>query len=77
MNAQLLKDKIKDSGLKITYVAEKCGLTYQGFSNKLNGINDFKLVEADKLRQILNISNADFESIFFDDDVGKMTTGRE
>lgn len=74
MNAKLLKDKIKESGLKITFVAESCGLTYQGFANKINGIRDFKLVEADKLKQILNISDDDFKAIFFDNDVDNTTT---
>lgn len=74
MNAQLLRDRIRESGLKMAYVAKYCGLTYQGFFNKVNGIRDFKVVEADRLKQLLNISDADFRLIFFDEDVDKTTT---
>lgn len=40
-NATLLKAKIDASGYKMKYVADRIGLTYQGFLNKIRNKTDF------------------------------------
>ena len=41
-NTKLLEKKIKESGKKISYLAEKCGLSYAGFRNCVTGKAEFK-----------------------------------
>lgn len=74
MNADLLRNRIKESGLKYGFIAEKCGLTYPGLLNKLNGVREFKLTEANTIKNLLKISDEEFCEIFFDHEVDKMPT---
>ena len=37
-----LREKIKESGYKLVFIANKIGLTYQGFLKKLNNDSEFK-----------------------------------
>lgn len=71
VDAEKLKQKIEDSGLKIGFIAGKLGLSHQGFLNKLNGEYSFKLDEIQKLCNTMNLSAEDRDSIFFADDVDK------
>lgn len=64
-NSVLLRKKIDESGYKLTFVAAKCGLTYQGFQKKLNNETEFKMSEACVLRDLLNMGADEFEAIFF------------
>lgn len=64
-NTELLRKKIDDSGYKMAFIAEKCGLTHQGFLNKLNNKTEFTMSEACILRDILNMTSEEFEAIFF------------
>lgn len=73
-NTELLKAKIDESGYKIHYIAEKCGLTYQGFLNKMNNKTQFTAPEIKTLRILLNLSPEDVERIFFADSVDKTST---
>ena len=41
-NQELLEQKIKESGKKITYLAEKVGLSYAGFRNCVTNKAEFK-----------------------------------
>jgi len=52
-----LREKIEESGLKLRYIAEKVGLTYQGFLNKLTNKSDFRAKEIQILCSLLNISS--------------------
>lgn len=73
-NAEMLRSKIDESGYKIHHIAEKCGLTYQGFLNKVNGKSQFTAPEIKTLRTMLKLSPDDVESIFFTDCVDKLST---
>lgn len=73
-NTELLRRKIDEAGYKLSYVAEQCGLTYQGFMNKVNNKSDFTAPEINKLRILLRLSPEDVERIFFTDDVDKSST---
>ena len=64
-----LRKKIDQAGFKLTYVAERCGLTYQGLKKKLDGDTEFKASEIAVLKDMLNLSDAEVHDIFFNDDV--------
>lgn len=63
-DVERLKDKIKSSGLKKVYIAEKLGISYQGYLKKENGQNDFVASEIATLKTILNLSDKDVSKIF-------------
>lgn len=77
VNEQLLREKISESGYKMQFIAEKCGLTYQGLLNKLTGVRPFKTTEAGALKDLLKLSNDEFNHIFFADYVGVESTVKE
>jgi hypothetical protein len=64
-NSEELKKRIRDSGLKINYVAERLGLTYQGLKNKLDNESEFKASEILELQKILGLADDDARRIFF------------
>lgn len=69
-DTKLLKDKIKSSGLKLGYIAEKCGLTRQGLYKKIIGKNQFTQNEIKILSDVLSIEPVvEMQSIFFASDV--------
>jgi len=63
---ELLRKKIDDSGYKLQYIAEKCGLTYQGFLPKLKGERQFVASEIAVLTRLLNLTPEEQQLIFFD-----------
>lgn len=71
---ELLRKKIDQAGFKLTYVAERLNLTYQGFKKKLDGDTEFKASEIAVLKDLLKLSDADVQAIFFDDDVDGQST---
>lgn len=73
-NTNLLRKKITSSGYRIQFVAQKCGLTYQGFMNKVNNLSAFTAPEIKALRELLKLSPEEVEAIFFADDVDEMPT---
>lgn len=64
-NARLLRWYIEKSGYKRKFVAEKIGLTYQGYLYKENGKNEFNQSEIEGLCELLSIPLKDKERIFF------------
>lgn len=66
---KLLRQKIDDSGYKIAFVAKQCGLTYQGFLKKLNNETEFKVSETMVLKELLHLTDEEWEEIFFKNDV--------
>ena len=64
-NATLLKAKIDASGYKMKYVADRIGLTYQGFLNKISNKTDFRAPEIKGLCELLHIETEEMEQIFF------------
>lgn len=59
-----LVDAIKSSGLKKVFIADKLGLSYQGYLNKENGKSDFTQSEIVLLKEMLGLSNKDVSEIF-------------
>ena len=61
-----LNKLIDESGLKRGYVAEQIGITQNSLVNKISGITDFKVTEAQALCRILSITDpTEMVSIFF------------
>ena len=61
-----LRNKIEEKGLKYSYLAEKLGLSRNGFALKVDGKNEFKASEVTKLCEILGITSLrEKERIFF------------
>lgn len=61
----MLNNKIKQSGLKKVYIAEKLGLSYMGYNKKVNGKSEFLASEIAVLKDLLNLSDKDVNAIFF------------
>lgn len=65
-NTDLLKEAIEKSGLKLGYLADKCGITRQALSNKITNRNIFTAEEIAVLCQELKINSlTEKERIFF------------
>ena len=65
-NEALLKDKIKESGKKINFLAKKVGLSYAGFYNCLKNKALFNSSQINILCEELNITSLkEKEAIFF------------
>ena len=64
-NTELLEEKIKQSGKKLTYLAEKIGLSYAGFRNCITNKAEFKASHIDILCKELNINVSEMKRIFF------------
>ena len=73
-NEALLRSKIKSSGYRIGFIAEKCGLSYQGFLNKSRGISEFRSDEIAVIKHLLNLTPEETEEIFFAMPVEKVST---
>ena len=64
-DTKMLKKKISDSGISITHIAKKIGITREGFYKKLNNETEFKASEICIIKQILNLSIEERDEIFF------------
>lgn len=59
-----LKSLVESSGLKKTFIAEKLGLSYQGYLKKENGKSDFMATEVSIMKDLLRLSNKEVSEIF-------------
>ena len=65
-NTELLEEKIKKSGKKISYLAEKCGLSYAGFRNCVTNKAEFRVSHVETLCRELEITSLkERQAIFF------------
>ncbi len=64
-NTIMLEEKIANSGYRKRYIAERIGLSYQGFLNKIRNKSEFKAPEIKTLCELLDISSDEKEVIFF------------
>ncbi len=77
MNYELLRAYIRDSGIKVSYLAEKIGMTRQSLHAKLNGSRTFTQSEIMALKIALHMNDEDFMRIFFAECVPETATSRE
>lgn len=74
-DTEKLLDLIKESGLKIGYIAMKLGITRQALYKKIRNRNKFSAIEIKILCEILCVTSLEEkESIFFANNVDKMPT---
>ena len=64
VNTKLLQQKIKDSGLKMSFIAEKLGRSRQALSDKIQGKTEFLPSEIRILCELLHLSDDDRRLIF-------------
>lgn len=62
-----LNERIKASGIKKSYIAERLGISSQHFSNKITGRTNFTIREAIAISHILNLTNEEFFYFFGSD----------
>lgn len=67
MNLVLLNEKIQEISIPKTVIADKMGISTQSLYLKLSGKRVFKTTEANKISDILRLTNAERTSIFFDE----------
>lgn len=64
-NSELLKKKISESGISVSFIAKKMGLSREGLYKKINNLTEFKASEIFAIMGILNLSSKDRDDIFF------------
>lgn len=74
MNNEKLKEVIQESGVKVSALADKIGISRQSLHMKLNGERNFDQGEIMSLKTILHLSDAQFLEIFFNDTVDKLSS---
>jgi hypothetical protein len=63
MNFKLVNQYIRDSGLKLGYVAKQLGITYVALHNKMKGKHPFTLKELTILRDLLKLDDDQWNSL--------------
>ncbi len=63
-DVERLKKRIDDSGVRKSFIADKMGISYQGYLNKENGKSEFLQTEISVLKTILNLTNKEVAEIF-------------
>lgn len=65
VDADLLKRKIDESGLKTSFICEKLALSSQGYYKKIKGLTPFRVTEVYVLCDLLKIDDSDKVKIFY------------
>lgn len=69
-NTDALREKIKESGLKMQYIADNLDLSIYGLSLKISNRNEFKASEIACLCELLNITSLkEKDALFFASDI--------
>ena len=64
VNTKLLQQKIKDSGLKMGFIAEKLGRSRQALSDKIQGKTEFLPSEIRIICELLQLTDEERRLIF-------------
>lgn len=62
---KLFRSKVVASGLTLEAVAKEIGINPSTLDRKMSGVSDFTRNEMQTLRKILGLSAAEFDGIFF------------
>lgn len=65
MDSELLRFRIKSSGVTMSEIAHKMGYSRQHLHSKMTGKADFKATEIRRLASLINLSKNDIINIFF------------
>lgn len=63
-DTKLLREAIDSSGMSITFISNKIGISREALYKKINNTTEFKASEITKLSKILNLSNRARDVIF-------------
>lgn len=63
-NTIKLKEIVQESGLKKSFIAQKLGLSLQGYLNKENGLHDFTSSQILILKELLHLTQKEVADIF-------------
>ena len=64
-DTEKLSNAISESGIKIAAIANKLGISREGFYKKLNNETEFKASEISAMQKILGLTNRKRDEIFF------------
>lgn len=71
-NTKLLKDYIEKSGLKLTYIADKLGISRSALWKKVNNASSFDQYQIEKMCDLVGIRTLqEKEAVFFAQSVDK------
>lgn len=65
VNTQYLENKIRESGLKMKFIAESLGINLHSLRNKITNKTHFRSAEVFCLCYLLGITKEEKEAIFF------------
>lgn len=65
MNIPMLKQKIKERGINVETLAKKIGINRSTMYRKLNEDISITMTEANKIKEILCLTNEEASAIFF------------
>lgn len=60
-----LRQRIKDAGYRLGYVAEVLGISQYTLQKKLDNDSEFKISEVDALAKLLGLTPAEKNELFF------------
>ena len=64
MNATKLKERIREKGLSVSKTASLIGISKSSLYDKINGICPMTIGDAEKIKEILELSNSEASDIF-------------
>lgn len=64
-NSELFEMMVRDKGIKKTFIADKLGISNQALLNKISNKSEFKAGETIVIRDLLGLTNQQWEQIFF------------
>lgn len=64
-DSNALRERIKQSGMKYRYVAERVGITPYALQRKIDNESEFKVSEVDALADLLGLTLWEKDAIFF------------
>lgn len=64
-DTRLLREKIKNSGFKLSALADSLGITRYGLLKKIKNETEFKASEISKIKEVLGLTNEERDKIFF------------
>ena len=64
MNATKLKERIREKGLSVSKTASLIGISKSSLYDKINGICSMTIGDAEKIKEILELTNSEASDIF-------------
>lgn len=61
---KMLKDKMNESGMTVTAIAEKSGILRETLYNRLSGMGEFTAPEITSLTKVLRLTKLERDKIF-------------